>query len=118
MGQKIKDFGYVFKQNRKWFVFHCDDQSLILQHKKEIWRVNSKYSVHLHGDETKRFDIFHDNRIVFSIEYIANWFLPQIFNTTYDAFDLEMDDFFLYVTNMWSDWSQRPFFEFKQKYLE
>ncbi len=58
-------FGFAWKQNGKWFVFHSDEYSLILQHKDKIWRVNSDYKVRLKGDLIRKFEIFRKDKKVF-----------------------------------------------------
>jgi hypothetical protein len=108
------DFGAAWKQNGKWFVFHCDDQSLILQHENKIWRVNSENNVSIKGDQIREFEIFKNEEKVFSINYKPKGLLQQLIDPTYDGIDAESDDFFLYVTNMWEYWAKRPYSEFSQ----
>ncbi len=107
------DFGTAWKQNGKWFVFHCDEQSLVLQHKNKIWRVDSNYNATLTGGRVRKFEIFKHDKKVFSIKYKPKGLISRIIDPTYDAIDAESDDFFLYVTNMWEYWAKRPFSEFQ-----
>ena len=110
------DFGVAWKQNGKWFVFHNDEQSLILQHKSKIWRVNPEYSVSIKGDRIREFEIYKNNKKDFSIRYKPKGLLQQLIDPTYDAIDAESDDFFLYVTNMWAFWAKRSYSEFSQSF--
>ena len=41
------EFGSVWKQNGKYYVFHLDDGSLLLQHKSVKWRVTPEYKATL-----------------------------------------------------------------------
>lgn len=106
------EFGSVFKQNGQWFAFYGDEESLILQHKNNIWRVNSNHSVSLTENQINKFEIYKLKKLVFSVEYERSWFLPQFINPTYDAIDAEADDFFLYITNMWDQWADKSYSEF------
>ena len=45
--------------------------------------------------------------------YYENSFIASIIDPTYDAIDMESDDFFLYVSNMWKSWGHKDFSEFR-----
>ena len=108
----------LWKQNGKWFAFHNDDESLILQQDKNIWRVTPEYTVSLTGYfPFRNFRIRRNGRLVFSI-----WYKPKflflvlaLLDPTYDALDAESDDFFLYLKEMWKSWGDKPFSEFNKE---
>ena len=113
------DFGSVWKQNGKWFVFHKDNESLILQYKNNIWRVTSEYTVSLRGYFIFRnFRIMRNGKLVFSIWYKPKYLFGGLVDPTYDGLDAQSDDFFLYVKNIWHDWAARPFPDFDKDYKE
>lgn len=109
-------FGSVWKQNGKWFAFHHDDQSLLLQHRANIWRVTPDYSVSLRAWFILRnFNIRHQGKTVFSIWYKPKYLFLSLLDPTHDGIDAESDDFFLYVKNMWQVWVGKPFEEFMKE---
>jgi hypothetical protein len=63
-------FGSVWQQNGKWFAFHKDEQSLMLQHKKTIWRLQTDTTVTLQGLWFRTFSIKENGKAVFKIRYI------------------------------------------------
>lgn len=113
------DFGSVWKQNGKYFVFHNDEESLILQQKNNIWRVTPDYTVSLRGYYfIRNFKIKYKGKKVFSIWYKPKGLFFWIIDPTYDAIDTESDDFFLYVKNMWKSWEKRHFSEYQKHFME
>jgi hypothetical protein len=109
-------FGSVWKQNGKWFAFHKDEQSLILQHKNHVWRLEPNTTVSLQGLFFRKFIIKENGKIVFKIRYKPKGLLKSIIDPTYDSIDMESDDFFLYISNMWKSWGSKPFSEFKNEF--
>ncbi|MBN1665101.1 MAG: hypothetical protein JW943_16005 [Deltaproteobacteria bacterium] len=102
-------FGSVWKQNGKWFAFHNDEKSFMLQHKQKIWRVAPDYTVSLRVWVIFRnFRIRHHGKLVFPIRYKPKCLFFWLIDPTYDSIDAESDDFSLYVKNMWQHWSVRP----------
>ena len=109
-------FGSVWKQNGKWFAFYKDERSLILQHKKNVWRLEPNTTVSLQGLVIRTFVIKENGKIVFKIRYRPKGLLMSVIDPTYDALDMESDDFFLYMKNMWEAWGSKPFSEFKKEF--
>ena len=110
------DFGSVWKQNGKWFAFHKDEQSLMLQHKKKVWRLQPNTTVSLQGFLLRTFSIKENGKVVFKIRYKPKGLLLSVIDPTYDSIDMESDDFFLYMRNMWDSWGSKPFSEFKKEF--
>ncbi|MBN1663278.1 MAG: hypothetical protein JW943_06730 [Deltaproteobacteria bacterium] len=112
-------FGSLWRQNGKWFAFHNDEHSLILQHKQKIWRVTPDYATSLrYWIIFRNFRIRHQGKRVFSIWYKPKYLFFWLIDPTYDGIDAESDDFFLYVRNMWKAWAKKPFSEFKKRWDE
>jgi len=112
-------FGSLWKQNGKWFAFHNDDTSFILQHKNNLWRVTPDYTVSLRAYILLRnFRIRHKGKTVFSIWYKPKDLFLCLVDPTYDGIDAEGADFFLYIKNMWQRWANRSFTEFVEFWKE
>jgi len=112
-------FGSIWKQNGKYFAFHRDNESLILQYKKNIWRLIPQYTVTLHGYYFFRnFRISHKGKLIFSIWYKPKGLFFWLIDPTYDSIDAESDDFFLYVKSMWESWGTKPFSEFLNEFAD
>ena len=110
------EFGSLWRQNGKWFAFHNDEHSLILQHEQNIWRVTPDCTVSLrHWVIFRNFRIRHHGKRVFSIWYKLKFLFRSLPDPTHDSIDAESDDFFLYVKNMWQRWSGRAFSDFFKK---
>ncbi len=107
------EFGSIWKQNGKWFAFYRDDISLLLQCGREKWRVTPDSAASVKGSFLRHFRISRDNRVIFSMRYKPKGVLFWLVDPTYDAIDAESDDFFLYVSNMWSYWASRPITDFE-----
>lgn len=111
----VSDFGTAWKQNGKWFIFHKDEKSFILQHKTNIWRITpdseagiKTYTV-LGNFQIRNFRISHGEKPIFSIWYKPKHpFFVLAYDTTYKPVEARNDDFFEYVKNMWDDWAHRP----------
>ena len=97
------DFGFVWRQNCKWFAFYKEDNIFILQNKNFICRSDSNYSLSLKNifKIFRCFQIYENNRLIFTIRYIPRWFFMSLIDPSYDSIDSECDDFFFYVFNMW-----------------
>lgn len=110
-------FGSIWRQNGKDFAFYRDNESLLLQHKTNKWRVSPEYSVSLRGIYFLRnFRIKHHGKVVFSIWYKPKDLFIFLSDPTYDAIDAESDDFFLYLKRMWMSWGNRPYSEFLNEF--
>ena len=110
---KAPDWGSAWKQNGKWFIFHNDDTSLILQHKRNIWRINKENEIKLrHFFIIRNFKITKNGNTVFSIWYKPKYLFFWYIDPTYDSIDAESDDFFLYVKAMWNYWRNKPYTDF------
>ena len=108
----VTDWGFVWKQRRRWFVLRHDDESLIFQHRAETWRLRSDVELSVSGDFRREFQISRDGRQEFSFRYGFRGTLFVHIDPTYDAIDEESDDFFVYVTSMWAYWKDRSADEF------
>ncbi|MEN6319070.1 MAG: hypothetical protein ABFD82_09995, partial [Syntrophaceae bacterium] len=76
-------FGSAWKQNGKWFVFHKDEESLILQHKHNIWRITPEYTVAMRGYFIFRnFRIRRNGKLVFSIWYKPKFLFLSLIDPT------------------------------------
>ena len=112
-------FGSIWEQNGKYFAFHRDNESLLLQHKKNIWRVTPEYTVTLRSYYfVRNFKIKHNGKVAFSIWYKPKGLFFWLIDPTYDAIDAESDDFFLYVKNTWSSWGGKPYSEFLDEFSD
>lgn len=109
------DFGSVWRQNGKYYVFHRDEISLILQQGENVWRVTPEFKAELQAFVFFRnFKIKRNGKTVLSVWYKPKGMIFWLIDPTYDYLDAESDDFFLYVKNMWEYWKNRPYSEFKQ----
>jgi len=111
------EFGSVWKQNGRYFIFYRDEESILLQQGNEKWRVIPEYTVILRGYIfVRNFKIFHHGKVVYSIWYKPSGVFFWLVDSTYDSIDAESDDFFLYVKNMWSYWGKKPYSEFIKEF--
>lgn len=116
---KAPHWGAAWKQNRKWFVLHFDEDSFILQNKKTKWRITSECKISLRQMFFLRnFKIILGNKIIFSIWYKPKYMFLSIFDAAYDSIDAESDDFFMHILSISELWSDKPFSEFKERIKE
>lgn len=110
-------FGSIWKQNGKYFAFHRDNESLILQYKNNIWRVTPETTVELQSFYIFRnFRVIQKGKVIFSIWYKPKGLFFWLIDPTYDSIDAESDDFFLYVNSMWEYWVNKPYSEFLNEF--
>ena len=93
-------WGFVWRQNSKWFAIRRDGDHLIFQHEKNIWPLTEPFRFQVTGVIIRKFSIVSGTAMEFEIRYKPSNSILQFFDPTYDAIDAESDDFFLYVCSM------------------
>jgi len=112
----MHEWGIAWRQGRKWFVLHNDDEHLILQHKTHVWPITPEYTVDVNGFWVRRFTIRKGKDLIYSLRYVPKslGLIASFVDPTYDGMDAESDDYFLYVKSMWEDWMHRDIGELKE----
>lgn len=106
------DWGFLWQQRGRWFAIHRDDQSLIFQTGPRRWRLTGNVELQITRGLVRRFEIKEHGLASFSLRYIFLGATQAAIDPTYDGIDEEIDDFFLYVTEMWRHWKDKGIDEF------
>ncbi len=95
--------GWAYKQNKKWFAVYEDNNRLLFRCDDVEFEISSEFKCTLErGSTLNTFVLKANENVVFRFEYRPSMFFAK-HDSTFDTVDLESDDFFEWLSYIWTD---------------
>ncbi|MBU2876889.1 hypothetical protein [Aliiglaciecola lipolytica] len=93
--------GWAYKYRGTWYSLYCYNNSAVFRAGSRYWNISEKiYAQNIRIKNIRKFCLFEDNSLLFSIEYNS---LDRASDPTFDNLDLEAKDFFYWTTKLVND---------------
>lgn len=93
--------GWAYRRGGVWYVVWSDGEQVVFQADRERWSMTGAFECLTRTEEgVRRFTISDGRSPVFEVSYKRP---RRERDAAYDDLDLEQDDFFVYVSRLWSD---------------
>ncbi len=93
--------GWAYRYQGDWYAVWSTGANIVFQSGTKSWPMTPAYRCdNQRSGQTRRFALSEAGSLLFELSYPSN--APDD-DPTYDDVDLEQDDFFVYVSRLWSD---------------